>query len=107
MSKLQPLYLQGNEVSDLTPLRHAGSLCLLDLQDNPVTDFSPLVNCPQLQELHLNTAATADWRMLQHLPALTELQFPFDCLDRFKSIPVLPMLRWCDISCIGDTVESV
>ena len=107
LSKLQTLHLQGNEVSDLTPLRHAGSLRLLDLQDNPVTDFSPLVNCPQLQELHLDAAATADWRMLQHLPALTELQFPFDCLDRFQTIPVLPTLRWCDISCIGDTVESV
>jgi hypothetical protein len=65
------LLLQGNQISDLTPLSELTNLHHLDLDNNQITDLTPLKTLLNLEQLYLSNNQIND---LTPLSGLTSLQ---------------------------------
>jgi len=60
VSALQSLYLDGNQISDLTPLAGLKSLQMLSVKNNRVTDLTPLTSLPAWRALYLDQNQVSD-----------------------------------------------
>lgn len=67
-TQLEHLYLQDNNVSDLTPLATLTKLQYLNLRNNDVSDLAPLAALTKLQELDLSYNQVSDLSPLSALP---------------------------------------
>jgi len=70
-SSLQTLWLQGNQIRDVSPLSNSTNLQYLYLSYNRVTEISPLSNLTKLQRLWLQNNQIDD---ISPLSGLTDLQ---------------------------------
>ena len=78
LEQLTELYLNlkdldGNQFTDLTPLKDLTQLTRLDLIDNQITDLTPLKNLTQLTTLNLIDNQITDLMPLKDLTQLREL----------------------------------
>lgn len=72
MPNLKELYLCGQQIEDLTPLKDL-PLGRLYLCDNNITDFTPLADVTMLQTLYIGNNPAKDLSPLASLPNLEEL----------------------------------
>ena len=70
---LTTLNLEGNEISDLSPLRNLTSLTRLDLSDNEITDISALEDLTSLTVLSLRHNQISNLSPLRNLTSLTDI----------------------------------
>jgi internalin A len=73
LTKLELLYLSGNELTDLSPLQSLTQLKRLVLNKNCLTDITPLRSLPQLTALYLCNNRLTDIAPLQALTRLLRL----------------------------------
>ncbi|HOT40807.1 MAG TPA: leucine-rich repeat domain-containing protein, partial [Candidatus Syntrophosphaera thermopropionivorans] len=71
LTNLQELYLNNNQISDLSPLAGLTNLKRLYLSSNQISDLSPLMGLNNLKWLHLDNNQISD---LSPLAGLTNLQ---------------------------------
>ncbi|MFM6396708.1 leucine-rich repeat domain-containing protein, partial [Planktothrix sp.] len=74
LTQLTDLYLDGNQISDISPLSSLTQLTNLDLSDNQISDISPLSSLTQLRNLHLNENKISDISPLSSLTQLIGLE---------------------------------
>ncbi|MGC8718106.1 MAG: leucine-rich repeat domain-containing protein, partial [bacterium] len=60
----QKLFLESNQISDISPLANLTKLQELYLESNQISDISPLANLTKLQELDLSNNQISDIRPL-------------------------------------------
>ena len=53
LTKLEVLWLQGNQITDVSPLKGLTNLTQLKLRENQINDISPLAGLTNLKELGL------------------------------------------------------
>jgi len=70
MTRLNFLHMQGNQISDLTPLSELTNLVLINLGDNLVQDISPLAGLTNMRWLYLNGNNISDITPLASLADL-------------------------------------
>jgi len=66
------LHLAGNQISDISPLKHLTNLRELFLEDNQISDISPLSSLKNLELLVLSRNPISD---VSPLSAMTSLEF--------------------------------
>ena len=71
--KIRELYLQSNQISDLTPLQNLTGLLVLLLWNNQISDLKPLKNLTSLKRLYLSYNQISDLKPLKNLTSLEEL----------------------------------
>jgi Leucine-rich repeat (LRR) protein len=71
LAKLESLYLDNNQISDLTLLKGLTSLEFLLLDNNEITDLTPLAGLTNLEELFLSSNQISD---LSPLKGLTKME---------------------------------
>jgi hypothetical protein len=73
LENLTGLWLYGNNVSDLSPLGNLSRLTVLSVNDNNVTDLEPLANLKRLETLSLEFNSVSDLSPVAGLTNLIEL----------------------------------
>lgn len=101
MPNLQELYLCGQQIEDLTPLK-ALPLRRLYLCDNKITDFAPLGEIITLQLLYIGNNPAKDLSPLASLYNLKELLLDSrewdDPVDSFTPLGELGQLEWLSLN---------
>ena len=70
--ELRLLYLDSNQISDLTPLANL-DLLYLSLSGNQISDLTPLANLDNLRHITLNSNNVSNLSLLTTLPSLKRL----------------------------------
>ncbi len=73
-NRLNYLYMDYNQIDDISALKDCINLEVLRLDGNQVTDISPLEKLTKLTELQLNDNKISDITVLKNLTSLTELE---------------------------------
>ena len=73
LTMLESVSLQGNAITDISPLSGLTELTFLNLSDNQITDVSALAGLTKLRTLYLDGNAITDFSPLEKLTALTTL----------------------------------
>lgn len=101
MPKLKELYLCGQQIKDLTPLKNL-PLRRLYLCDNKITDFSPLADIVTLQLLYIGNNPAKDLSPLASLCNLKELLLDSrewdDPVDSFAPLGEISGLEWLSLN---------
>jgi internalin A len=95
LTDLKYLSIQGNNISDLSPLRNL-NLRHLNLSNNNITDISPLKNLLNLEELDLSNNNITDISSLKNLKKLEHLNLMYNPIkkeDIRKLEKVLPKCK--------------
>ena len=82
---LKKLTLQRNRISDISPLSRLTQLQTLGIEGNPITDLSPLFKL-NLRELDLSNSPLTDLRQLANLTTLEYL-----CLEKSQISDISPL----------------
>ena len=82
---LKKLTLQRNGISDISPLSRLTQLQTLGIEGNPITDLSPLFRL-NLKELDLSNSPLTDLRQLANLTTLEYL-----CLEKSQISDISPL----------------
>jgi len=85
--------LNGNNVTDLTPLLQLASLARLDLSDTKVSDLSPLGQLFALKDLDLSYSEVLDWSSLTSLVGLEDLGLGGTTITDIHPLENLTVLR--------------
>lgn len=101
---LQVLWVQGNNIQNLSPLSGLIGLVSLNVSGNQIKDISPLSGLVNLKELHLNDNPISDLSPLVGLENLEDLRVRYiNGIDRLLSmIPLSKVLQFgytetCDL----------
>ena len=90
------IYLDNNQITDLSPFENSSTLHTLRINTNPLlSDLSPLSGCQRLTRLDVSTCQVSDLSPLSGLPLLTEFscaRSPLSNLTPLSSITSLNML---------------
>ena len=86
------LDLQGNSVSDISPVAGLTNLTYLHLQENSVSDISPVAGLTNLTYLHLYGNSVSDISALAGLIQLTELYLDNNSISDISALAKLPQL---------------
>eukprot|EP01051_Picozoa_sp_SAG22_P006254 SAG22_NODE_403_length_11012_cov_12.141024_6_plen_205_part_00 len=86
MTSVTELHLDGNQITDITPLSALTSLTWLRLVGNLITDITPLSALTSLTELHLDGNQITDIAPLSALTSLTAL-----CLNYNQITDIAPL----------------
>ena len=70
---LKKLYLNGNEIVDISPLSNCTLLRILGLSNNQIVDISPLSKCTSLRILGLSNNQIVDMSPLSNCTSLDYL----------------------------------
>lgn len=101
MPNLHELYLCGQQIGDLTPLKEL-PLRRLYLCDNNITDFTPLADITTLQLLYIGNNPAKDLTPLASLPNLKELLLDSrewdDPVDSFAPLGEISQLEWLSMN---------
>ncbi len=96
---LTGLDLQGNEVSDITPLTGLVNLTYyLLLHSNQVSDISSLAGLTNLTQLGFSSNQVSDISPVAGLTSLTELQFSNNQVTDISPVAGLTSLNWLILS---------
>lgn len=101
MPNLKELYLCGQQIEDLTPLKDL-PLRRLYLCDNKITDFTPLADIVTLQILYIGNNPAKDLSPLASLHELKELLLDSDewddPVDSFAPLGEIGQLEWLSLN---------
>ena len=101
MPNLKELYLCGQQIEDLTPLKDL-PLRRLYLCDNKITDFTPLADIVTLQILYIGNNPAKDLSPLASLYELKELLLDSDewddPVDSFAPLGEIGQLEWLSLN---------
>ena len=78
LTNLKVLYLNANQITDITPLTPPTNLTELSLHNNQITDITPITQLNNLKELALSMNQITDISPLAQLTNLTELQLHYN-----------------------------
>lgn len=104
---LDNLSLEGNDLSDLTPLADLGGLVTLDLRNNQIRDLSPLAGLDNLHALYLDGNPLEDLSPLYGLKGLTLLSVTGAELDDKELQALSEALPNCAIHSDASTAGAV
>jgi Leucine-rich repeat (LRR) protein len=90
------LNLDGNQISDLTPLQALTNLTDLQLDQNQISDPTPLQTLPNLTVLNLGDNHVSDLTLLQSMTNLTELE-----LGNNKISDITPLQSMTNLTKLG------
>ncbi|MBC1477078.1 LPXTG cell wall anchor domain-containing protein [Listeria welshimeri] len=107
LNELSYLGLDGNQVSDLTPLANASKLTYLTLSDNNVTDVSSLKNLSKLYLIGLKNNQVEDISSFSNLTALKYLYLNGNKLSDLSAIANLTTLDILEVKNQQVTKQSV
>ncbi|RKU19976.1 hypothetical protein C6503_06835 [Candidatus Poribacteria bacterium] len=96
LMSLKKLTLQRNGISDITPLSRLTQLQTLGIEGNPITDLSPLFKL-KLTELDLSNSPLTDLRQLASLTSLEYLCLEKSQISDISPLAELKRLRTLDI----------
>ena len=100
-TQLTTLFLVGNNISDITPLAQLTKLTALDLSNNNISDLTPLAQLTQLTKLNLggfNGNNISDLTPLTQLTLLTELDLSENNISDVTPLAQLTLLTELDLS---------
>ena len=95
-TNLKGLYLEGNYISDVSPLRNLTDLRHLRLDHNNISDVSPLRNLTKLRDLYLSSNNISDVSPLRNLTKLRNLS-----LDHNNISDVSPLRNLTNLTYLG------
>ncbi|MBC2360081.1 LPXTG cell wall anchor domain-containing protein [Listeria welshimeri] len=107
LNELSYLSLDGNQVSDLTPLTNASKLTYLTLSDNNVSDVSSLKNLSKVYLIGLKNNQVEDISSLSNLTALKYLYLNGNKLSDLSAIANLTTLDILEVKNQQVTKQSV
>ncbi|MBC1703164.1 LPXTG cell wall anchor domain-containing protein [Listeria welshimeri] len=107
LNELSYLSLDGNQVSDLTPLTNASKLTYLTLSDNNVADVSSLKNLSKVYLIGLKNNQVEDISSLSNLTALKYLYLNGNKLSDLSAIANLTTLDILEVKNQQVTKQSV
>ncbi|MBC1782475.1 LPXTG cell wall anchor domain-containing protein [Listeria welshimeri] len=107
LNELSYLSLDGNQVSDLTPLTNASKLTYLTLSDNNVTDVSSLKNLSKVYLIGLKNNQVEDISSLSNLTALKYFYLNGNKLSDLSAIANLTTLDILEVKNQQVTKQSV
>ncbi|MBC2251566.1 LPXTG cell wall anchor domain-containing protein [Listeria welshimeri] len=107
LNELSYLSLDGNQVSDLTPLANASNLTYLTLSDNNVSDVSSLKNLSKVYLIGLKNNQVEDISSLSNLTALKYLYLNGNKLSDLSAIANLTTLDILEVKNQQVTKQSV
>ncbi|MBC1322354.1 LPXTG cell wall anchor domain-containing protein [Listeria welshimeri] len=107
LNELSYLSLDGNQVSDLTPLANATKLTYLTLSDNNVSDVSSLKNLSKVYLIGLKNNQVEDISSLSNLTALKYLYLNGNKLSDLSAIANLTTLDILEVKNQQVTKQSV
>jgi len=87
LTGLNTLYLEKNQISDLSPLSHLTELTTLRLSNNQITDIASLAYLTRLKVLFLECNQITDFSPIAHLSELIRLD-----LDKNLIFDLLPLI---------------
>ena len=90
---LERLYLEDNQLTDISPLSGLANLSRLHLNDNQLADISPLSKLTNLSELSLNSNRLTDISPLSDLVNLSILHLNYNQLT-----DILPLSKLMNLS---------
>jgi internalin A len=93
LKNLSHLYLNENQVQDISPLSRFSNLVSLSLYDNKIQDISPLSELINLQHLGLSNNKIHDITILTKLSNLTDLYLNYTHIRDISSLSKLINLR--------------
>jgi internalin A len=93
LTNLQHLDLDNNQITDLTPLSGLTNLQILDLSNNQITDLTPLSKLTNLQNLYLSRNQINDLTPLNDLTELQRLWLLSNQIDDFSPLKGLTNLQ--------------
>ena len=99
LTQLNELYLNTNQISDISPLSCLTKLIELDLGENKITHISALKSLRQLTSLYLNTNQISDITSLKVLTQLIQLGLSnnqITVISSLKALKKLNKLSLCD-----------
>ena len=105
LTSLTLLHLAGNEISDLTPLAGLTDLTLLVLSGNQVTDLSPLAGLTDLLTLYISSNQISDISPLANLTNLVMLWAHNNEISDLTPLANLTNLQ--DLSLSGNQISDV
>ena len=100
LTQLTKLFLVGNNISDITPLAQLTKLTALDLSNNNISDLTPLAQLTQLTKLNLggfNGNNISDLTPLTQLTQLTELDLSDNNISDVTPLAQLTLLTELDL----------
>ena len=83
---LEDLHLINNQISDLTPLQNLTGLVYLYIGNNQINDLSPLQNLTSLERLDLTNNQISDLSPLQNLKSLEELHLTNNQISNLRPL---------------------
>jgi hypothetical protein len=90
LTRLESLYLHGNQIEDVAPLANLTTLTDLWLADNFITDVSPLEKLTLLEELRIHRNSVVDHGPLE---TLSLVNFQYDESYESLGLPIQARLR--------------
>lgn len=96
--RVREIFLQRNQVRDITPLRGMTNLEVLYLSGNPISDLSPLSGLVSLQRLDLAHIPIPDLSILSNLTQLEGLGLPLCGITDITPLANLTKLRFLDLT---------
>ena len=93
LTSLLKIELYGNQISDVSPLQNLTSLLHLNLGGNQISDVSSLQNLTSLQYLRLDGNQISDVNPLQNLKALTSLNLYSNQISNINPLQNLTSLQ--------------
>jgi len=103
-TKLENIWLDGNELTDLSPLAHLTNLQTIDLTGNMVSDVTPLASLSALLHLRLGGNEVSDLSPLSSLTNLTSLYLDRNQVSDISPLASLTNMRllWLQVNQIED-----
>ena len=105
LTELGFLSLRNNQISDITPLADLTRLWLLDLNNNQISDITPLANLTNLSYLYLNENQIYDITPLAPLRHLRILGLNYNQIINITPLVGLTWLRGLGLS--GNQISDI
>jgi Leucine-rich repeat (LRR) protein len=115
---LNTLYLQNNEIEDITSLKDLPTLEILNLSNNKIQDITPLSNLIDLYILDLDSNGIEELSPLSSLQSLKELRLSNNPIKKIVPLSILTNLwvlnlnkclikadEWANISFLEQLIE--
>ncbi len=104
-SGLNYLFVNGNDISDISPVASLQSLGFLALDNNPITDFYPISTLSAVYFLGLSSTYPTDLGFLAGMSSLTGLSLDYNAITNIEPLADTPNLTY--LSLWGNQVSDL
>lgn len=102
---LEYLFCEGNNISDLTPIKDLTHLKMIHLRFNDVSDWKGFENLTNLSHLLVGGNKLSDWKGVENLTNLSLLDISYNKLFNLKGIKKLKKLKGLDLTANHDLTD--